>query len=120
MTVRQGIERADRIHRVLLGGDMTRICPRIVNVAGAAEIMEIQIAAAQLIDLTITPANAGTFVRFGDAVHDEIRREADPVAVHRTACLEQNFQAGLMSPDHSYFMEHLKCGFMHGLHIIVG
>ena len=119
VTVRQGIEQADRIRRVLLGGDMARICPCIVDVAGAAEIVKIQIAAAQLIDLSIAPADAGTFVRFGDAVHDKIRRKADPVSVHRTACLEQNLQAGLVSPDHAHFMEHLKCRFMHGSHVII-
>ncbi len=95
VAVWQCIEKTDGIDAILFSRGMTCTRPRIEDIPGAAEIMEIQISTAKLIDLSIAAADAGTLVRFGDAVHDKLGRETYPVAIERTASIGQDVQSGL-------------------------
>jgi hypothetical protein len=96
------------------------LSPRIEDIARAAEIMKVQIAAAKLIDLPVAPANMGALVGFCDTVHDEVGREVDTVSLHRTACVRQDIQAGFVGPDDSHLMQDLKRCLMHRFDIFVG
>jgi hypothetical protein len=82
--------------------------------------VEVQVPAAQLIHLPIAAADAGTLVRFGNAVHHQVRWKTDPVADGCTPCIEQNIQRGLVSPDDTHLAHYPQRSFVHGLDVFVG
>src|SRR5687768_15632380 len=99
---------------------MTCARPRIEDIARASQIMEVKITTTELIDLPIAPANTGALVRFCYAVHDKLRREIHTVSLDRAACVGQDIQAGLVSPDDSHFTQDLKRRLVHCLDVFVG
>jgi hypothetical protein len=76
---------------------------RVVDIARAAQVVEVERAVAQSLDRPVAPAHADLRRALGKAIFDQFGRQADALVLDGRACVGQHLARAGVGQDHADF-----------------
>ncbi|MBV6467328.1 MAG: hypothetical protein PGMFKBFP_02677 [Anaerolineales bacterium] len=114
MTVFQRVEETGGVAHVLGVGEALRPCDGVEHVARPAEVVEVEIAVAEMFDCSVASAHGDFLARGGDAFFHEVGRDSDAVLFDARAIGEEHFARARVVDDDARLVHDAERGVVNG------
>ncbi len=114
VAVGQGIQQAGGVAHILQDGKTMLARSGVVDVARAAQVVEVERAIAQGFDRPTASAHGDLRRAFGEAILDQFGWQADTIILDSRACIGQHLARAGVSQNHADFGQNARGGVVHG------